>query len=396
MPFNDRGAPDSPRKARTPPAAETSQEAAYLKSLGEKQNRVSIKLKDGETVQGWMEYYDKDMVRLTRDDQPNLFIFKRNILYIAEDGESGPQAPSGIGQEQPRRASRQKRGAIAGDLSPIQPPRFRPRHGGDRPRSRRPADGLFCQHVKIEYKGEADLVTVADRASEKLIRERIGALWPGHDILGEEEGLVDTGSDYRWYVDPLDGTTNFAHGFPVFCVSMALEHKGRRIAGVVYDPTREEMFAAEQGSGAYLNQEPIRVSPPRSWQKGSWRPAFPATNAIRIPIFISIIRSRLRTHGVRRAGSAALDLCYVAAGRLDGFWEFNLNPWDTAAGVLLVEEAGGRVTDFQGGAFQIDSRETLASNGTAARSAPARVPGDLRGPRPRADGGSEGAQPIGR
>jgi myo-inositol-1(or 4)-monophosphatase len=223
--------------------------------------------------------------------------------------------------------------------------------------------GYFRQHVKIEYKGEADLVTVADRASEKLIRERIGALWPGHDILGEEEGLVDTGSEYRWYVDPLDGTTNFAHGFPVFCVSMALEHKGRRIAGVVYDPTRQEMFAAEQGSGAYLNQEPIRVSPTAKLGEGLVATGFPSHKRHKNPNIHFYHQITLRTHGVRRAGSAALDLCYVAAGRLDGFWEFNLNPWDTAAGVLLVEEAGGRVTDFQGEAFQIDSRETLASNG---------------------------------
>ena len=221
----------------------------------------------------------------------------------------------------------------------------------------------FHQHVKIEYKGEADLVTIADRASEKLIRERIRRLWPAHDILGEEEGLIDTGSDYRWYVDPLDGTTNFAHGFPVFCVSLALEHQGRRIAGVVYDPTRQEMFAAEQGSGAYLNQEPIRVSPTAQLAEALVATGFPSHKRHKNPNIYFYHQITLRTHGVRRAGSAALDLCYVASGRLDGFWEFNLNPWDTAAGVLLVEEAGGRVTDFQGEAFQIDSRETLASNG---------------------------------
>jgi myo-inositol-1(or 4)-monophosphatase len=221
----------------------------------------------------------------------------------------------------------------------------------------------FHQHIKIEYKGEADLVTIADRASEKLIRERIRSLWPAHDILGEEEGLIDTGSDYRWYVDPLDGTTNFAHGFPVFCVSLALEHQGRRIAGVVYDPTRQEMFTAEQGSGAYLNQEPIRVSPTAQLAEALVATGFPSHKRHKNPNIYFYHQITLRTHGVRRAGSAALDLCYVASGRLDGFWEFNLNPWDTAAGVLLVEEAGGRVTDFQGEAFQIDSRETLASNG---------------------------------
>src|SRR5713101_5044527 len=120
--------------------------------------------------------------------------------------------------------------------------------------------GYFQQNVEVEYKGDADLVTIADRKSEILIRERIKARWPSHDILGEEQGLVDTGSDYRWYVDPLDGTTNFAHGFPVFCVSLGLEYKNRLIAGVVYDPTRDELFAAEQGSGAYLNQQRIQVS----------------------------------------------------------------------------------------------------------------------------------------
>ena len=220
----------------------------------------------------------------------------------------------------------------------------------------------FHQHVKIEYKGEADLVTIADRASEKLIRERIRSLWPAHDILGEEEGLIDTGSDYRWYVDPLDGTTNFAHGFPVFCVSMALDYKGRRIAGVVYDPTRDEMFAAEQGSGAYLNQQRIHVSKVANLAEALVATGFPSHKRHKNPNIYFYHQITLRTHGVRRAGSAALDLCCVASGRFDGFWEFNLNPWDTAAGVLLVEEAGGRVTDFHGGPFPINSRETLASN----------------------------------
>src|SRR6476659_4693675 len=118
----------------------------------------------------------------------------------------------------------------------------------------------FQQHVKVEYKGDADLVTIADRKSEILIRERIKARWPSHDILGEEQGLVDTGSDYRWYVDPLDGTTNFAHGFPVFCVSLGLEYRGQMIAGVIYDPTRDELFTAEKGKGAFLDGKPIHVS----------------------------------------------------------------------------------------------------------------------------------------
>ena len=221
----------------------------------------------------------------------------------------------------------------------------------------------FQQHVKIEYKGDADLVTVADRKSEILIRERIKGRWPSHDILGEEQGLVDTGSDYRWYVDPLDGTTNFAHGFPVFCVSLALEHKHRRIAGVVYAPTRDELFAAEQGSGAYLNQQRIQVSKIANLSESLVATGFPSHKRHKNPNIHFYHQITLRTHGVRRAGSAALDLCCVASGRFDAFWEFNLNPWDTAAGVLIVEEAGGKVTDFQGGPFPINSRETLASNG---------------------------------
>jgi myo-inositol-1(or 4)-monophosphatase len=221
----------------------------------------------------------------------------------------------------------------------------------------------FRQHVKIEYKGEADLVTVADRGAEKLIRERIRSRFPAHDVLGEEEGLVDTGSEYRWYVDPLDGTTNFAHGFPVFCVSLALEHRGKRIAGVVYDPTRDEMFTAEEGSGAYLNQERLQVSKTATLAECLVATGFPSHKRHKNPNIFFYHHITLRTHGVRRAGSAALDLCYVAAGRLDAFWEFNLNSWDTAAGVLMVQEAGGSVTRFNGEPFHINSRETLASNG---------------------------------
>jgi myo-inositol-1(or 4)-monophosphatase len=223
--------------------------------------------------------------------------------------------------------------------------------------------GFFQQHVKVEYKGDADLVTIADRKSEILIRERIRARWPGHDILGEEQGLVDTGSEYRWYVDPLDGTTNFAHGFPVFCVSLGLEHKNRLVAGVVYDPTRDELFAAERGSGAYLNQQRIQVSNIANLSESLVATGFPSHKRHKNPNIHFYHQITLRTHGVRRAGSAALDLCCVASGRFDAFWEFNLNPWDTVAGVLIIEEAGGKVSDFKGGPFQLNSRETLASNG---------------------------------
>jgi myo-inositol-1(or 4)-monophosphatase len=226
----------------------------------------------------------------------------------------------------------------------------------------------FQQKIKIEYKGDADLVTAADRASEKLIRERISEQFPTHDVMGEEQGLNDSGSEYRWYVDPLDGTTNFAHGFPVFCVSLGLEHRpsgesGTRIAAVIYDPTRDELFSAAKGSGARLNDEPIHVSKVERLQECLVATGFPSHKRHKNPNIHFYHQITLRTHGVRRAGSAALDLCNVACGRFDGFWEFNLNPWDTAAGVLIVEEAGGRVTRFDGSPFQIDSRETLGSNG---------------------------------
>jgi myo-inositol-1(or 4)-monophosphatase len=231
----------------------------------------------------------------------------------------------------------------------------------------------FHQGLKIEYKGDADLVTAADRAAETLIRERISKQFPSHDVLGEEQGLNDQRSDYRWYVDPLDGTTNFAHGYPVFAVSMALEHqaleerssgqRGRRIAGVIYDPTRDELFTAEQGRGAHLNGKPIHVSQATQLKECLVATGFPSHKRHKNPNIYFYHQITLRTHGVRRAGSAALDLCNVACGRFDGFWEFNLNPWDTAAGVLIVEEAGGKVSRFDGSPFELDSRETLASNG---------------------------------
>jgi myo-inositol-1(or 4)-monophosphatase len=217
--------------------------------------------------------------------------------------------------------------------------------------------------VSIEYKGDADLVTQADRSSEKLIVERIRKQWPHHDLIGEEGSRTETGSDYRWYVDPLDGTTNFAHGYPVFCVSMGLEFKGELLAGVVYDPSRDEMFAAAKGSGAQVNGRTIRVSKTARLKESLVATGFPSHKRHKNPNINFYHQITLRSHGVRRAGSAALDLCYVAAGRYDGFWEFNLNSWDTAAGVLLVKEAGGMVTDFSGGPFSIDSRQVLATNG---------------------------------
>ena len=223
--------------------------------------------------------------------------------------------------------------------------------------------GHFARHVAIEYKGEADLVTAADRASEALIMDRIQARFPRHDVLGEEGARRETGSDYKWYVDPLDGTTNFAHGFPVFCISLGLEHKRQLIAGVIYDPTRGEMFSAEKGSGAYLNQRRMHVSKTARLSESLVGTGFPSHKRHQNPNIHFYHQITLRTHGVRRAGSAALDLASVASGRFDGFWEFNLNPWDLAAGVLLVEEAGGQVTSFFGQPFRLQDRDVVATNG---------------------------------
>ena len=229
----------------------------------------------------------------------------------------------------------------------------------------RQAGGLlmsFFGKVTIEYKGDADLVTKADRASESLIVEHVRQRWPDHDLIGEEGSRTETGSDYRWYIDPLDGTTNFAHGYPVFCVSLGLDFRGERIAGVVYDPNRDEMFAAAKRSGTTLNGKPARVSKTPRLQESLIATGFPSHKRHKNPNINFYHQLTLRSHGVRRAGSAALDLCYVACGRYDAFWEFNLNPWDTAAGVLIVQEAGGTVTNFSGQPFSIDSRQVMASN----------------------------------
>ncbi len=221
----------------------------------------------------------------------------------------------------------------------------------------------FDRHIKIEYKGDVDLVTAADRASEKLIVERLRSRWPQHGIVGEEGTRSDVGADYRWYVDPLDGTTNFAHGYPVFCVSIALARKDDELeAGVLYDPTRDELFAAERGQGATLNGKPLHVSTTARLAESILGTGFPSHKRHKNPNIHFYQQITLRSHGVRRAGSAALDLANVAAGRYDGFWEFNLNPWDTAAGVLIVQEAGGMVTRFDGAPFRLDSREVLATN----------------------------------
>ena len=231
---------------------------------------------------------------------------------------------------------------------------------------------FYHRGVRTEYKGDVDLVTEADRASEALIGKRLRAAFPTHGIYGEEGTREALESEFRWYVDPLDGTTNFAHGFPVFCVVLGCERRapglapdqdGTMVAGVIYDPLRDEMFSAALGSGATLNGEPIHVSRTNTLDESLIATGFPSKKRHHSPNVHFYQEFTLRSHGVRRAGSAAIDMAYVACGRLEAFWEFQLNPWDTSAGYLLIEEAGGRVTHFDGSKFTLDSREVLASNG---------------------------------
>ena len=231
---------------------------------------------------------------------------------------------------------------------------------------------FYRRGVRAEYKGDVDIVTEADRASEKLITERLHAAFPGHGVYGEEGTRSDLGAEFRWYVDPLDGTTNFAHSFPVFCVVLGCERRspgleadqdGEMVAGVIYDPLRDEMFSASRGGGARLNGEAMHVSRTKALQESLIATGFPSHKRHRSPNVHFYQEFTLRSHGVRRAGSAALDLAYVAAGRIDGYWEFILNPWDTSAGYLLVEEAGGTITHFDGGKFTLNSREIFATNG---------------------------------
>jgi len=218
--------------------------------------------------------------------------------------------------------------------------------------------------IDVDHKGSINLVTDVDLASERLIREAISTYYPRHEILGEEGGLSESDSEYRWVVDPLDGTTNYAHGYPIFCVSIALECKGEIVLGVVYDPMRDELFTAEQGGGAALNNRPIRVSKTAELIQGLLSTGFPYDiKTSKLTNLDHWANFAMNAQALRRDGAAALDLCYVACGRFDGFWELNLSPWDTAAGALIVTEAGGRVTNFSGGPFSNYKPEVVASNG---------------------------------
>ncbi|HEX3119588.1 MAG TPA: inositol monophosphatase family protein [Candidatus Acidoferrum sp.] len=216
---------------------------------------------------------------------------------------------------------------------------------------------------QIVYKGDADLVTQADKRSEKCIVERLTKYFPEHAIVAEEGSGHEAASEFRWYVDPLDGTTNFAHSYPCFCVSIALAQRDRVIAGAVYNPIYNELFTAARGEGAKLNGKPIHVSKVPTLSTSLLCTGFPAHKRKASPNIHYYWEFTLRSHGVRRDGSAALDLASVAAGRFEAFWEFGLNRWDTAAGVVLVEEAGGKITGLSGEPYVLDGSMILATNG---------------------------------
>jgi len=218
----------------------------------------------------------------------------------------------------------------------------------------------------VEFKGRANLVTIADKESEGLIIRGIQKRYPEHAILAEESGVTESlpGAKVRWIIDPLDGTTNFAHQYPFYCVSIAVEDEGVVTCGAVYDPCRDEMFSAARGSGAFMNGVQLRVSDVDKLSHALLLTGFPYDFRERIEVPLGLFRGFLmESQAVRRGGSAALDLCHMAAGRCDGFWELKLQPWDTAAGGVIAEEAGARITDFSGGPFRIYMKEILASNG---------------------------------
>ncbi len=217
--------------------------------------------------------------------------------------------------------------------------------------------------ISIDKKSHHDFVTEIDRRSEEKILKHIQRAFPSHEILAEESG-VHNKNDCRWIIDPLDGTTNFIHGMPMFAVSIALEVEGVLEIGVVYEPMRREMFVAERGKGAFLNDRKITVSKNSEYARCLLATGFPFRNFDLLDDYLSIFKSFMtQVSGIRRAGSAALDLCYVACGRFDGFWELNLKPWDMAAGTLLIQEAGGTITNFVGGNDFLHKGNIIGSNG---------------------------------
>jgi myo-inositol-1(or 4)-monophosphatase len=238
--------------------------------------------------------------------------------------------------------------------------------------------GFGWQH-SIRYKGEVDLVTEVDEQAEQVIRKILLGAFPAHGMLAEEGGALVGAEDTRWIVDPLDGTTNYAHGLPIFCVSIALERAGEVVLGVVHDPMREEAYVAERGQGATLNGEPTRVSDTEELIQALIATGFPFDRA-QMPEALDLFgRFAAITRGMRRLGSTALDLCYVATGRLDGYYERGIWAWDIAAGALILEEAGGKVTNYRGGTLDLEGRQIVASNG-ALHTAMTKLTGeDVRG-----------------
>jgi myo-inositol-1(or 4)-monophosphatase len=221
----------------------------------------------------------------------------------------------------------------------------------------------FGRKIDISFKGNINLVTEADFASEKLITEKIRSHYPKHSILAEESGAATIDdSVWKWIIDPLDGTTNYAHGYPCFCVTIALEHKGEIVVGATFDPTRNEMFSSERGNGATLNGRKIRVSETENLQNALLCTGFPYDARERANFARHFTEFTYKSRGIRRDGSAAIDMAYVACGRFDGFWEEGLNAWDVAAGVLLIEEAGGRVSYYDGSEFSIYTPPVCVSN----------------------------------
>ena len=245
--------------------------------------------------------------------------------------------------------------------------------------ARAAGDGLLLRFrdrgsLRVEMKGRADFVSTADLESQETLRARLLGACPTFGFLAEEGDAATEGGarEARFIVDPLDGTTNFAHGFPYFCVSLGVEHRpaglapdqdGELIAGVIYQPMHNELFVAEKGSGAYLNGRKLQVSKTAQLQEALLATGSPSHKRHENPNIHFYQQLTLRSHGVRRAGAAALDLAYTAAGRFDAYWEFNLNPWDSAAGALMVTEAGGKMTGFDGSPFKLESKEILATNG---------------------------------
>ena len=218
------------------------------------------------------------------------------------------------------------------------------------------------QDLPISEKSRNDFVTEVDRQAETVIIDTILKTYPDHAILAEESGEQGK-SEYVWIIDPLDGTTNFLHGFPQYAVSIAVQHKGIMNQAVIYDPLRQELFTASRGDGAYLNERRIRVSNRKHLKGALLGTGFPFKEGARIEQYLETFRTLFpKTAGIRRAGAASLDLAYVACGRLDGFWEFGLKPWDMAAGVLLIEEAGGMISDFKGGTLYLQTGDIIAGS----------------------------------